>query len=181
MDITPKVFILDVDGVMTDGGFYYTTEGKVMKYFGSDDHDGLSLLKPYMEIRFVTGDHRGFAISEKRIVGDMKMQLDLVSTTQRLGWIKNMYDPKTVIYMGDGIFDHYVMQGVGYSIAPANADRNAKLFANYITERRGGDRAVSEAALHILEKFFEPYNPQAPLPDKVSFSGAWTAKQETGV
>jgi 3-deoxy-D-manno-octulosonate 8-phosphate phosphatase (KDO 8-P phosphatase) len=55
--------------------------------------------------------------------------------------------------MGDGIFDHYVMKDVGYSIAPANADITAKNEANYVTKRKGADRAVAEAALHILEKF----------------------------
>jgi len=44
---TPKVFILDVDGVLTTGQFFYTSEGKTMKVFGPDDNDGLSLfLKP---------------------------------------------------------------------------------------------------------------------------------------
>ena len=75
----PKVFVLDVDGVLTDGGFYYTTEGKVMKKFGADDNDALSLLRPYMDIIFVTGDKRGFEISSKRI-NDMHFELELVST-----------------------------------------------------------------------------------------------------
>lgn len=173
----PKVFICDVDGVMTDGGFFYTADGKVMKRFGSDDHDGLSLLKPYMEIRFVTGDHRGFDISAARIKTDMKMQLDLVSTTQRLAWITEHYDPATVIYMGDGIFDHYVMQGVGYAIAPANAHRHAKAAAQYVTAAGASHGAVAEAALHVLAQFFTAYDPAAPLPEKVNFSGAWQAGQ----
>ena len=46
--------------------------------------------------------------------------------------------------MGDGIFDHLVMSKVGYSIAPKNADANAKLHANYITKQRG-KRVVAEA------------------------------------
>ena len=41
----PKVFILDVDGVMTTGQILYSENGKTMKVFGPDDHDGLSLLK----------------------------------------------------------------------------------------------------------------------------------------
>jgi 3-deoxy-D-manno-octulosonate 8-phosphate phosphatase (KDO 8-P phosphatase) len=176
MNMTPKVFILDVDGVMTDGKFYYTAEGKVMKLFGSDDHDGLSLLKPHMEIRFVTGDHRGYAISESRIAKDMKMPLELVSTTERLAWIKERYNPAEVIYMGDGIFDHYVMREVGYAIAPANADARAKAAAQFVTERSGGDRAVAEASLHILEKFFTAWDPAAPLNSEISYSGAWQAK-----
>ena len=46
------------------------------------------------------------------------------------------------------------MKDVGYSIAPANADINAKKYSNYITERSGGDRAVAEACVHIAKQFF---------------------------
>ena len=159
--MTYKVFILDTDGVITTGQFFYTAEGKAMKVSGPDDNDALSLLKPYLETRFVTGDKKGYPISKKRISDDMKFQLDLVSTIHRVEWIKERYNLAEVIYMGDGIFDHYVMQRVGYSIAPANADKLTASQANYVTKRSGGDRAVAEACLHILEEFFEPYNPEA--------------------
>jgi len=170
----PKYFILDVDGVMTTGHFLYSADGKVMKIFGPDDNDALSLLRPYLEIRFVTGDRKGFAITSKRIVDDMKYPLDLVSTIRRVEWIKERYPLESVIYMGDGIFDHYIMKKVGYAISTANADRLAKESAHYVTERNGGDRAVAEACLHILRKFFIPYDP-GPLPDKqLKLSGEWT-------
>ena len=78
-----------------------------MKVFGPDDHDGLSLLKKFIEIRFITGDKTGFKISKRRIVKDMKFPLDLVSTIKRIEWISEQYSLKDVIYMGDGIFDHY--------------------------------------------------------------------------
>jgi len=170
----PEVFILDVDGVMTDGKFWYTKEGKVMKMFGPDDHDGLSLLKPYLEIRFVTGDHNGFSIAQKRISEDMKFPLDLVSTIKRVEWIKERYSLDKVIYMGDGIFDHYVFREIAYAIAPANADTYAQKTSHFVTHRAGGDRAVAEASLHILERFFVPYDPQQ-LPDaQIKLSGKWT-------
>lgn len=173
-DIRPLVFILDVDGVMTTGQFLYTAEGKTMKVFGADDNDGLELLNQYLEIRFVTGDRKGFPISKKRIVDDMKYELDLVSTFHRIDWITERYDPKSVIYMGDGIFDHFVMRQVAYSIAPANADKIAKQHAHFITERTGGDRSVAEACLHIMERFFTPFDPNK-VPDlKGTHSGEWT-------
>ena len=168
-----KVFILDVDGVMTTGQFLYSESGKRMKIFGPDDNDGLGLLRPYIEIRFVSGDRKGFPISNKRIKEDMKFDLDLVSTIKRIKWIGERYNLKEVIYMGDGIFDHYVMKEVGYSIAPANSDRVAKAHANYVTERSGGDRAVAEACLHIMQKFFSEFNPDQ-LPDNQSELGEWT-------
>ncbi len=170
----PKVFVLDVDGVMTDGQYHYSSDGKVMKIFGSDDHDALSLLRPHLKIHFITGDHRGFNISKARIVEDMKMPLDLVSTIKRVDWICERWEAEDVIYMGDGIFDHYVFKKVGYSIAPDNGDSFSKSVANYVTTRSGGNRAVAEACLHILEKFFTPYNPEV-LPDKqLKLSGVWT-------
>lgn len=168
----PKVLILDVDGVMTTGHFLYSEEGKMYKVFGPDDNDALCLLKPYLEIRFVTGDKKGFNISKKRIIDDMKFSLSLVSTIKRIDWIKEKYNPSEVIYMGDGIFDHYVMKQVGYSIAPSNSDELAKLSADFVTKRSGGNRAVAEACLHILEKFFKKYDVEK-LPSDQLIVGEW--------
>ena len=173
MKKNPKCFILDVDGVMTTGHFLYSADGKQMKIFGPDDNDGLALLNPHIEIRFITGDRKGFPISNKRIKEDMKFDLDLVSTIKRVEWIKERYDPKEVIYMGDGIFDHYVMNEVGYSIAPANSDRVAKESADFVTERAGGDRAVAEACLHIMSKFFNAYESDKLPTDQLDL-GEWT-------
>ena len=103
----------------------------------------------------------------------MKFDLDLVSTIKRIDWINEHYDPKEVIYMGDGIFDHYVMKEVGYSIAPANSDRMAKSHANYVTERSGGDRAVAEACLHIMHNFFTPFEPDRLPADQLDLD-EWT-------
>ena len=103
----------------------------------------------------------------------MKYDLDLVSTIKRVDWINNLFNLDEVIYMGDGIFDHYVMKKVAYGISPANADKNAKKYSDYTTKRKGGDRAVAEACLHILEKFFQPYDPDS-LPSKTKLlSGEW--------
>lgn len=170
----PKVFVIDVDGVMTTGQLCYTEKGKAMKIFGPDDHDGLSLLKDFIEIRFVTGDKSGFKISKRRIVDDMKFKLDLVSTIKRVDWISKKYQLDDVIYMGDGIFDHYVFKKIKYSISTHNADFLAKKTANYITKRNGGDRAVAEACIHILEKFFVSYNPKKLPRMNSKLSGEWT-------
>jgi 3-deoxy-D-manno-octulosonate 8-phosphate phosphatase (KDO 8-P phosphatase) len=156
LSIKPKVFILDVDGVLTDGGFYYSAEGKVLKKFGPDDNDALKLLEKYIKIQFVSGDKKGFEISKKR-VEDMNFPIDFVSTNKRIEWIKEKYNPEEVIYMGDGIFDGIVMKNVGYSISTSDSDETAQKESDYITKRIGGHRAVAEACLHIMEKFFEPY------------------------
>ena len=50
----PKFLIIDVDGVMTTGQFFYSEKGKVFKVFGPDDNDALSILSRYIKIHFST-------------------------------------------------------------------------------------------------------------------------------
>lgn len=169
----PLALLIDVDGVMTDGKFYYSEAGKVMKAFGPDDHDAISLLRPYLDIHFLTGDKRGLSISQARIELDMQMPLHLVSTVRRLEWISERWNPAQVIYIGDGIFDHYVFEKVGYAIAPADADDFAKASADYVTKRQAGQRAVAEACIHLLDKFFEPYNRSALPSAQIKLSNTW--------
>ena len=152
---TPKNIILDVDGIMTTGQFLYDDKGKKYKVFGPDDADALKILKRFMKIFFVSADSRGFAISKKRISIDMGYKLFKVSSEKRLGWIKKNFKLDETIYMGDGIYDHLIMKKVFYSISTSNSSENAKKFSSFVTKRTGGDRAVAEACLHILKKFFK--------------------------
>ena len=150
-----KNFILDVDGVFTDGKFHYNSDGKVFKVFGDADNDALSLIKSKIHIEMVSGDKRGFEISKKRIQEDMGYPISLVSTYERINWIKNKFNPSETIYMGDGIYDPLVFSQVGFSIAPANAFYNTLKYANFITKSRGGEGAVAEAVIYIIENIFK--------------------------
>ena len=146
-------FILDVDGVMTTGQFLYSLKGKIYKIFGPHDNDGIKLISPFVNILFVTADKRGYEISQKRIVEDMGQKLLLLSETQRLPYIKEHYDLDSVIYMGDGYFDAKILREVYYGIAPKSARVEAKNSANYITSSNGGEGAVLDASLHLIDKF----------------------------
>ena len=168
-----KNLILDVDGVFTDGKFHYTAEGKVVKVFGDADNDALSLIKSRLHIEMITGDKRGFPISKKRIHDDMGFPISLVSTFDRAAWIKERFNPDETIYMGDGIYDPLVFREVAFSIAPANAFINTKKYANFVTFSKGGEGAVAEAVIYILENLFkEPFDIlNIKLPEK---SGIWS-------
>jgi 3-deoxy-D-manno-octulosonate 8-phosphate phosphatase (KDO 8-P phosphatase) len=163
----PSVFVVDVDGVMTDGTFWYSENGKVLKRFGPDDADALLLLREHMTIEFVSADHRGFPISRKRIVDDMGYELFEVSSASRLDWIAARHGLESVVYMADGIFDPPILRAVAYGIATADADQDARAAADYVTSRSGGQRAVAEACLHLLRRFFA-YDPTPPSTTPVS-------------
>ena len=85
----------------------------------------------------------------------MKFKVKLLSTKDRLDWIKKNFNLKTTVFMGDGIFDHIIMKKIGYSITVKNALNHVKKNANYVTTCEGSDRAVAEASIHLLKKFFK--------------------------
>jgi 3-deoxy-D-manno-octulosonate 8-phosphate phosphatase (KDO 8-P phosphatase) len=152
--LVPKTFILDVDGVFTDGKIYCSSEGKMFKVFGADDHDALRMIQGKIQIVVVSADRRGFHITRRRIEDDMGLDLHLVGSRERVDWISERFEPKECVYMGDGIFDPLVFKRVGYSIAPSNASMRTQAFANFVTSTRGSEGAVAEAALHLLDRFY---------------------------
>jgi 3-deoxy-D-manno-octulosonate 8-phosphate phosphatase (KDO 8-P phosphatase) len=154
----PSNLILDVDGVLTDGKMYYSSEGKILKAFGADDSDALSLAKRELSIKVVSADSRGFSISKRRIESDMGLDLHLVSARERPRWINENFDSRFCIYMGDGLLDPLVFRTVGYSIAPANASLRTRREANHVTKNKGGEGAVAEAVVHIFDRFFGGFN-----------------------
>ena len=90
MNKKPKYFILDVDGVITNGQMIYDHSGKKYKIFGQDDHDSLKIMKKYLNILFISGDRIGFKISKKR-VEDMGFKIKFVPSSKRAEWIdKNL-------------------------------------------------------------------------------------------
>jgi 3-deoxy-D-manno-octulosonate 8-phosphate phosphatase (KDO 8-P phosphatase) len=146
-------FLLDVDGVLTDGCYYYDISGKIMKKFGAHDHDGLKLVKNLFNISFITADHRGFNISKKRIVDDMGYKLDLVTESERFDYVNNNYDLKNLVFMGDGFYDAKVLKDCFLGIAPKSANKFALQNADYITESNAGYGAVFDACIFLKNKF----------------------------
>lgn len=150
---TIKDFVLDVDGVMTDGGFYYDAQGKRLKKFGPDDSDALGQLKSKVNIHFISADRRGLEISKKRIEDDMGYELQLVEADSRLDWLSSRYQLDQTVFMADGFMDAPALKAAAIGICPANASAVAKSVANHITPSAGGNRAVSEACI-FLSKYF---------------------------
>ena len=149
----PKKFILDVDGVLNDGKFYYSEKGKILKQFGPHDHDGIKLLKNLIKIEFYTADERGLRISERRI-NDMGFSLQLVKEQKRFKMICEDQDPKEIIYMGDGLNDAIILKTVLCGICPKSARIEAIKCADFVTRSEAGNGAVLDAAIFIKKNFY---------------------------
>lgn len=150
----PKYLIFDVDGVMTTGQFLYSRYGKEFKVFGPHDNDGIKLLSTKINILFITADKRGYRISKKRIVDDMKQKLYLVGEDERFDYILNRFGLDNTIYVGDGLHDVKILKNCLYGIVPNNARTEAKRVADFITPSDSGEGAVLDACLKIDKTFF---------------------------
>jgi 3-deoxy-D-manno-octulosonate 8-phosphate phosphatase (KDO 8-P phosphatase) len=146
-----SVFVLDVDGVMTDGKFIYDSDQKKYKTFGPDDSDALRILSKHVEIHFTSADFRGFDISRKRIE-DIGFNLFLVPSNERLKWISDRFSIESVAYMGDSFQDVEILANVGLGICPANGHKLAMKAAGYVTRNEGGSRAVTDACGFIARR-----------------------------
>ena len=141
-------FVLDVDGVLTDGTFFYSEKGKIIKKFGPHDADGLKLISDLIKIEFISADKRGFLISERR-VNDMGFDLTLVGEKDREQYIKKNYSFENLAFMGDGYFDTNIVEMAALGIAPNNALDQVKKVANFVTKNDGGNGAVFEACIYL--------------------------------
>lgn len=145
-----KYLITDVDGVLTDGGFYYSDEGKILKKFGPHDSDGFKMFrKAGITPIAITADKRGYPITKRRM-DDMQVVSYIVPAASRFDWIKDRYNFSEVIYIGDGYFDIPSLKEASFSVCPANAPDIVKQHANYVTKTTGGNGVILEVALEIL-------------------------------
>lgn len=145
-----NTLITDVDGVLTDGTFLYSEQGKVYKKFGPHDSDGVKLLKSMsISVQAITADKRGFNITKSRLY-DMGIDLSFVSEQDRLNWLIENCDLEKTAFVGDGLYDAPAMRHCAVSFAPLNAVAFAKQNATKILEVCGGNGALLEVALEFL-------------------------------
>ena len=145
--------ITDVDGVLTDGKFLYSEEGKIFKQFGPHDNDGFKIIKSLgIRVTAVSADCRGFSITKKRL-DDMGIEVYLVSEKERLNWVKKHCVLDRTAFVGDGLHDAAVMKVCGLSFAPSNALDITKNVSSYVTKAGGGNGVMLEVGMELLRMF----------------------------
>jgi 3-deoxy-D-manno-octulosonate 8-phosphate phosphatase (KDO 8-P phosphatase) len=151
---TIKLLILDVDGVLTDGGLYFDEEGKELKRFNALDGHGIKMLMQNgIEVAIISArENKTMQYRAKNLgithcyLGQDDKTVAFENLKQTLG-ITNTY----IAYMGDDIIDLPVMARIGLPIAVANAHDEVKKRALYITYRTGGNGAVREVCDEVLK------------------------------
>jgi 3-deoxy-D-manno-octulosonate 8-phosphate phosphatase (KDO 8-P phosphatase) len=149
-----RLLVLDVDGVLTDGGLFVSASGEEAKRFHV--HDGLALVaarKAGLQIAILSA--RASAAVTRRMtelgVGEVHQGVTdkaaaLDALRERLGLAVG-----EVAMMGDDLPDLPAMACAGLALAPANAAAEVKRAAHWVARRRGGDGAVREAVEMLLK------------------------------
>jgi len=150
-----KVFIMDVDGVLTDGKVIYTKNGEEIKEFCVQDGLGIGLLKVIgIKTAVITG--RKSEILEKRIK-DLKIDIlfqGKIKKEEAYEEIKKIFNvnDENILFIGDDVIDIPVLKKVGISVAVKNAIPEVKKICDYITKKSGGNGAVREV-INLLLKY----------------------------
>ena len=140
-----KVAFLDVDGVLTDGGLYFSEQGETLNRFNTLDGHGLKLLmQAGITPVIITG--RDSLPLRKRLTA-LGITHATFGTEDKLPAAKSYLhslglDWSQAAAMGDDWPDLPVMQHAAFACAPANAHAQALAIAQHITSQRGGDGAA---------------------------------------
>lgn len=148
-----RLLAMDVDGVLTDAGMYYSETGDELKKFDTRDGMGLKLLQMAgIVTAFVTKEKT--AIVERRgrklAVPEVHQGVDdKLAVIVRLAK-KYRLSLDQVAYVGDDVNDLDALCAVGFSAAPADAVPSVLQAVHYVCSHRGGEGAIREVADLIL-------------------------------
>jgi 3-deoxy-D-manno-octulosonate 8-phosphate phosphatase (KDO 8-P phosphatase) len=144
---------MDVDGVLTDGGFWWGANGDEFKRFSFLDVMGVSIgHKAGLLFGLITGENTPFAgrFATKMSITELHTGCKDKAAALRLIAERNSIPLSNICYIGDDINDLPAMELAGLSAAPANAHPEVLDFAKLCLKNCGGNGAVRELIDYIL-------------------------------
>ena len=149
-----RLLLLDVDGVMTDGGIIYNALGIETKRFNVKDGHGIKMLQRYgIDVGIITGrtsivvDNRARELGISLVYQGALTKLVCYEDIK----VKTGLEDHHIAYMGDDVIDVPVLRRVGFSAAPQDALPEVRRVVDYVATCGGGNGAVREVCDHILK------------------------------
>ena len=153
-----RLVLMDVDGVLTDGKFYYLPgpNGTLFETKGFDSQDGIALQwLSWKGIRTGLISGRVSPATEER-ARQCKFAYIYQGHIEKIPILEQIMadcglTSDEVAYIGDDLTDAVVMRRVGLAVATANARAEVKRIAHYVTEHAGGQGAVRDVCELLLK------------------------------
>lgn len=150
-----KMFVMDVDGTLTDGQLYFGDNGELFKKFHVKDGYGVHLLIKHGIIPVImTG--RISKIVETRFnelgVKEIHQGIDNKFLKLREIITRHNFRLSEIAYVGDDENDLEVMMNVGFPYAVKNSIREIKKISIYSSNKIGGDAAVRDIINKVIKE-----------------------------
>jgi 3-deoxy-D-manno-octulosonate 8-phosphate phosphatase (KDO 8-P phosphatase) len=149
-----RMVLLDVDGVLTDGGIILIGGDQEAKRFDAQDGMGITMLRSAgLMVGIVTARDSEVVRRRAKELGIEELYQGIQYKPLVLDSLREKYgiDPSQAAFVGDDIQDIPIMQQVGIPIAVLNAVPEVKESSIYVTHATGGHGAVREVAEWLLE------------------------------
>jgi 3-deoxy-D-manno-octulosonate 8-phosphate phosphatase (KDO 8-P phosphatase) len=152
-----RLFLMDVDGVLTDGKLFYVPTGNGIaetKGFNAQDGIALQWLRwHHIETGVISGRVSPATEERARQVGMTYVVQGHIEKVPILEDIaqKSGIPLQQIAYAGDDLTDIPILRRVGMAFAPANARSEVKTAAHFVSSAKGGDGAIREMAEILLK------------------------------
>lgn len=148
-----KLVLTDVDGVLTDGGMFYTKDGEFMKKFNTRDSMGMELLlKHGVKTVFVTRENSEIVKKRVEKIKVADLYSGIMDKKSILPDIMRKYNVKDdeIAYIGDDVNDIEIMKSVAFAATPLDGNPAVKKASHYKCKAKGGEGAFREIADLII-------------------------------
>jgi YrbI family 3-deoxy-D-manno-octulosonate 8-phosphate phosphatase len=152
-----KVLLTDVDGVLTDGGMYYSSKGDVMKKFYARDGMGVNILRRNKIPTIIFTKEKSSIITKWAKKMNVYFVLDAVMKKEMvIDKVCKKLNIKSneIAFIGDDVNDLELMKKVGFSATPLDGIKDAVKISDYHCESRGGMGAFREVVDLLMQAKF---------------------------
>ena len=149
-----KLLATDVDGVLTDAGMYYASDGVELKKFNTRDGLGLAMLRfADFKLAIITSEKTAIVANRAKKLAITDVYQGTFAKVEAMEELLVKYSLQwdEIAYIGDDYNDLPLLARVGFAATPADGTKRNKAAAHYITEKKGGEGCVRELCDMILE------------------------------
>ena len=148
-----EAIVLDVDGVMTDGGIIPTPDGDfIRRYDAKDGYAIASALREGLKVCVISGGRGRMLENRLTMLGVSRMYLNCMDKVAAISefMAENGLTREQVLYMGDDIPDLECMRVVGMPVCPSDAAMEVVEASRYVSEFVGGHGAVRDIIEQVM-------------------------------
>ena len=159
---TIRTFILDVDGVLTNGNLLVMENGRIVRKLNHrDDFAIKKAVEAGYRIVVLTGGAGEGIVQHLKALGVIDIYTRVGDKVEAYNEIIDLYslDENNILYMGDDWPDYPTMRRVGFPACPADAIPEIIKISKYISPYQGGEgcvRDVIEKVLRLNDNWMTP-------------------------